>query len=329
LVLILGAVQLLRRLWKWQPESVTRARFARALVVLMVALSAGKARHFVRHAWELYPKDPSPNERVEFRMPEWVRRNLPGARIMVTGSVRFWWDTQYDLAEVGGGSEQGVLNQYLVPGMWEITAGATPEMAVRWLMALGADAVIVPDQQSQEVYHDFVYPHKFASALPVLYDDHQGNVIYNVPRRYPSLARVVEQARVRTLHPLTPQNNLEALRAYTAVIEEGPASPATTTWVGTDRIRIHARVAEGQAVLAQVTYDPAWHAYSAGKPLAVHKDAAWMILIEAPPGEQDIELVFETPWENRIGWALTLISLALSGWLLADGGILRWQHHAR
>ena len=309
LALTLVGAELLRRLWDWHPAMPSRARLARAAAVIIVLYAAWLARHYVRHAWELYPRESDYRQRVEYRMSDWIASHLPNARTMVIGSVRFWWDTWHDLAQVGGGSEQGVLNSYLVPAQWELTMGSDPEMAVRWLTALGADAVIVSDKQSQEVYHDFRFPYKFAGVLPVLYDDHQGNVIYQVPRRYPSLARVVDAGRFQALHPLTPQTNIEALRAYTAAIEQGPDSRTTTTWDGTDRMRIHARVEQGQAIIVQVTYDPAWHAYVDGKVLRVHKDAADFSVIDAPPGEHDIAFVFEMPLENRIGWALTELSL--------------------
>jgi uncharacterized membrane protein YfhO len=107
------------------------------------------------------------------------------------------------------------------------------------------------------------------------------------------------------------QTNLELLRAYTGVIEGGPDSPTTTVWRGTDEMRVHARVAPGQSILVQVTYDPAWHAYAAGKSLLVHKDrGADFSVIDAPPGDYDIAFVFETPLENRIGWLVTWLSLA-------------------
>jgi hypothetical protein len=315
LALILAGVALLRQMWNW-PLAIPSARLARAAAVIVVLYAAWLARHYVRHAWELYPRDPDYRQRVEYRMSDWIHGHLPNGRIMVIGSVRFWWDTWYDLAQTGGGSEQGVLNPYLVPAQWELTMGSDPEMAVRWLTALGADAVIVTFKNSQEVYHDFRFPYKFAGVLPVLYDDRQGNVIYQVPRRSPSLARVVDAAPFQVLHPLTPQTNIEALRAYTAAIEQGPEAPATTAWEGTDRMRIHARIGNRQALVVQVTYDPAWHAYVDGKALPVHKDAADFSVIGAPPGEHDIDFVFEMPLENRAGWGLTLLSLLVVAALL-------------
>jgi hypothetical protein len=150
----------------------------------------------------------------------------------------------------------------------------------------------------------------------VLYDDRQGDVIYQVPRRYPSLARVVDTARLQALRPVQ-QSGLDSLRAYTAVIEEGPDSPATAAWSGPDAMQVHARVAAGQSVLVQVTYDPAWHAYAGAGALPVHRDVgADFSVIEAPPGEHDIRFVFEKPLENRIGWVLTWLSLAVVAALL-------------
>lgn len=312
LVLTLGSVELLRRLWNWPARLPSRVRLARTLAAILVLCSAWQARHYVRHVWELYPRESDYRERVQYRMPQWVAGHLPDARTFVTGSVRFWWDTWHDLAQVSGGSDQGVLNTKVFPAQWEILLGPNPEPAVRWLTALGADAVIVSGKQSQETYRDFKFPDKFSGVLPVLYDDGRGNVIYRVPRRYPSLARVVDTARFEALQPLE-QQNLDLLRAYTAVIEEGPDSPTTTAWNGTDAMRVQARVASGQSILVQVTYDPAWHAYAGGHALPVHRDrGADFSVIDAPPGDYDIAFLFETPLENRVGRVLTWLSLSIA-----------------
>jgi hypothetical protein len=312
LALTLAGVELLRGAGS-QPA---RLRVTRALAAVLVLFALWTAHDYVRHAWELYPPEPDYRQRVEYRMSDWMAVHLPQARTFVAGSFRFWWDTWHDLAQVGGGSEQGLLNGKVIPAQWEILLGPNPETAVRWLAALGADAVIVSDKRSQEVFHDFKFPAKFAGVLPVLYDDGQGNAIYQVPRRYPSLARVVDRARLEALQPLE-QSNLDLLREYTAVVEEGPDAPTTTAWSGTDTMRVHARVAPGQSILVQVTYDPAWHAYAGGQALPVHQDrGAEFSVIDAPPGEHDIAFVFETPLENRVGWVLTWLSLAIATALL-------------
>ncbi len=185
-----------------------------------------------------------------------------------------------------------------------------PELAVHWLEALGADAIVVSDSHSQDAYRDFRFPEKFAGALPVLFDDHQGNVIYRVPRRYPSLARVVDSKQLAGMQPV-PANNLPLIRAYTNVVEQGPEAPTATKWNGTDSISVHAPVQAGQSVLVQVTYDPAWRAYTGKTELPIRPDAMDFMTVDAPPGTQDITLVFTTPIGNRVGYVVSSLALLL------------------
>ena len=58
---------------------------------------------------------PDYRQRVEYRMSEWIAGHLPQARTFVAGSVRFWWDTWHDLAQVGGGSGAGTPESQGVP----------------------------------------------------------------------------------------------------------------------------------------------------------------------------------------------------------------------
>ena len=125
------------------------------------------------------------------------RRTCPMRASILAGSVRFWFNAWHDLAQVGGGSEQGLLNGDGRAG----AVGDQPQAkesrpAILWMQAMGADALYVSDQRSQEEYHDFVYPQKFAGVLPVLYDDGKGNMIYGVPRRFAPRVRVVETAKI-------------------------------------------------------------------------------------------------------------------------------------
>jgi hypothetical protein len=192
------------------------------------------------------------------------------------------------------------------------------------MQCLGVDAVVVHDKTSQEVYHDFQFPKKFAGVLPVLYDDGQGNVIYRVTRRSPGLARVVERARAQALEPYRKEAEMGFIRAYAAVVEQGPDSPATSAWDGPDVLRVRARVKPGEALLVLASYDPAWRAYSGQERLPIRKDAMGQMLIEAPPGEHDLRLVFETPLENRIGRVVSALAALLVVALIVAGRRFRW-----
>jgi len=307
LVLILAAVEVLRRMWNWR-------LLARVAAVALVPVSFWPGRSYWLERWTLYPVYPDYRNRIEYRVTDWVARNLPGARVHSAGSVRFWYDTWHDLPEVGGGSEQGIRNPLVLAGMWEIQQGEAPAPAVEWLKALGADAVIVHDKTSQEIYHDFLYPKKFAGVLPVLYDSGAGDVIYRVPRRFPGLARVVEKAKLDSLRPLALEADLD-VRPYAETVEQGPELPASTRWEGTDAMRIHAHLDAGEALVVQVSHDPAWHAYANGTELPIRRDPIGFMRIDAPPGEQDIRLVFERPLENTVGGVLSVASLIAVGFL--------------
>jgi uncharacterized membrane protein YfhO len=113
------------------------------------------------------------------------------------------------------------------------------------------------------------------------------------------------------------------LRAYVDVVEHGPDSPVTLERQGTDAMLVRARVAPGQAILVQESYDPAWQAWSNGQRLPIHVDAMGFMVVEAPPGEHRVLLAFAMPFENRVGWVLTAISLLLLALLAAQAMPLR------
>jgi hypothetical protein len=259
----------------------------------------------------MVPPWPDHTNRVEYRVTDWLWKNMPDARTYPTGSVRFWFDTWHDLAQLGGGSEQGLLNSQVETAQWETNLGPNPKPAILWMQAMGVEALYVADKQSQEVFKDAKFPHKFDGILTVLFDDKQGNVLYKVPRRWPDRIRVVETAKLNAVKPPRFNDDVEYLEAYADVVEKGPDAPATLRRAGTDAMRAHANVGPGQSVLVQETYDPAWHAWSGGTPLVVRKDAMDMMVIDAAPGDHEISIAFLTPLENKVGRMLTLLTLAI------------------
>jgi hypothetical protein len=64
---------------------------------------------------------------------------------------------------------------------------------------MGVDAAYVADKRSQEIFKDYQFPKKFEGVLPVIYDNHEGDTIYRVPRRYASRARVVDTQKLNGL----------------------------------------------------------------------------------------------------------------------------------
>jgi uncharacterized membrane protein YfhO len=175
---------------------------------------------------------------------------------------------------------------------------------------MAVDAVYVPGPGSLEVYKtDYVHPGKYAGRLEVIYDDHQGNVVYRVPRRYAARVRVVETRRLAALRSPRDNWDLANVRAYAEVVEHGPEAVPSLVREGSDAMRVRARVAPGQSVVVQESYDPGWQAWSGGRRVPIHPDAMGMLALDQRPGDEEILLKFSTPVENRVGWGLTLVTL--------------------
>jgi hypothetical protein len=324
LVMILLAIEGLRRLWSveaawWPGWFKRRAWVTRSVAIALAAAALITAPLFVRKAWRLYPRELDYTKRIEYRVTQWLAKNMPDARVFASGSVRFWFNAWFNNAQVGGGSDQGLLNYVVVPAQWAILMSETPEWTVEWLQAVGADAIVIHEKPSQEMYKDFVHPRHLSGVLPVAWSSGEGDTIYKAPRKYPGLARVVERNRMAWIPMYKQENERNTVSAYAAALEKGPDSPATSKWQGTDQLHVRAATKPGQALTVLVSWDPYWRAYVDGRLLPIQKDVMGFMFIEPPPGEHDIRLVFELPRGNKIGRAVS--SLAM----LTAVALLIWQ----
>lgn len=309
LLLILIVFEVVRQLWmrpKWRVTAVLAS-----VIVFLPAI------RYLAHAWSPFPASPALQDVYEYRITNWVHEHFPSQRVLPSGTVRFWFDAWKDNAQPDGGSEQGMLNQIIAAASWQILHGDRADLALEWLQALGADAVIVPDKNSLDAYRDYGKPEKFAGAAPLLYDDGHGTRIYRVPRVHEGIGRVVDEAKLLSVRAIRGGDDADALASYAALVEDKTQPETPVTWSGFDRARIDANVAAGQAVLLQETFDPAWRAYENGSRLRIRPEPGMdFMLIEAPPGAHHIEMRFETPLENRFGQALFVITVGVIAWIV-------------
>ena len=311
LVLILVFIELTRAAWRRKSF-----RIPAAAVVVIAFLPA---LQYLPHAWSPFPKSAPLSSVYEYQINQWIREHLPNERVFATGSLRFWIDAWADNAQTSGGSDQGLLNQVIPTALFQLAVGDQASWSILWLQALGTDAVTVPDKTSREPYHDFHTPEKFAGHAPVLFDDHQGTVIYRIPRVHPTIGRIVDTLAIQSIGPVM-QGDFQNLTKYVSIIENAAQPLTAVTWHGFDQVDLHAQTAPGQSVLLQETYDPAWHAYANGKPFPIRVDPVMsFMLLDVPPGTHDIRMQFETPLENRVGQilfiptALTIAGLFIAG----------------
>jgi hypothetical protein len=315
LTMILALTEILRRLWN-------RDRlWLRAVVAAFVVASLATAYPYVRRHRAIFVRDDEPQKRIEYQISEWVHKNLPGQRVLATGSVRFWIDAWHDIPHLGGGSEQGLINQSSNLAHVRVMIDPDGPRSVQWLQAFGVDAAILHGPKSREIYHDIPENRKFDGVLPVIFDNGEDDRIYAVPRRWRSLARVVDRGVLAALPAMGRQENHDLLAKYLDLIEKGPDNPTATKWEGTDilDIALDKPVEQDQAVIAMITFDPAWRAYVDGKAVPLRADAMGQHWIDAPAGTRAIRLVFELPFENRVGRGIFAITLLCCGWLVWRG----------
>jgi hypothetical protein len=281
--------------------------------VACVAFSAS----YLRHCWDIYAPDDQPERRVEYRLSSWIAENLPGSRVALDGSLRFWANVWQDIPQLSGGSDQGRLNIHSGEPFWDLRLGEAAGPSILWMQAFGVDAVVVNDASSAEVYRNIEYPRKFDGVLPVLFDNGEGDVIYRVPRRYPGLARVVSRAALAAAWEPPPATNPERLAAYVQALEAGPAVVAAQEWRGPEEIAVSAEFGEDQALLLHVSYDPAWRAESEGRSLPIRPDPLGQMVILVPPGAREVVIRFGLPFENLAGRIVGVLSLLLLGlWIM-------------
>jgi hypothetical protein len=277
-------------LWKLVP---TRARTGVFCAVVLIC--GWRAYRLQRYARELIqPVEIGPT--IEYRSAKWFQEHMPGERVLTAGTVEFWLNAFGETPQFGGGFLQGVINPEYRVGSYFITALPDGPGAVLWMKAYGVHAVEVNGPRSQEVYKDFVAPHKFDGILEEVWraDD---DAIYRVPGD--SLAHVVPRD---ALVKKPPVNGLDTGEIARFVGELGRS--AGFVWHGTHAATITAQVGPGDVVSVQENYHPGWHADKG----TVVKDGLGLMAIEPRcQGECQIELSYDggaemtvSTWTSRL-----------------------------
>jgi len=306
IILLLGLA--LHSAWNKWPDANRRALTA----ALAVALFVPGGAYLVKPWHHLVVRTSEYKHRLEYQIAEWVNTHRPGMRNYVTGTLRFWWNVWFSEAQLGGGSEQGLQNMTIMPMFWKLVLGNEGKHDKLWLQAFGVDTLIVNDKTSDLPICDFQHPHKYKGVLPVLWEDGKGNWIYEVPRKHPGLARVVESSRYATLREPANGEDMEAVASYVAVLESPETPAASTRWLASDTLEIAAETKAGESLAIQVAHDPYWRAEENATRYDVSKDPFGQMRVDLPAEKHLVRMRFETPLENQIGRGLTAVSLLIA-----------------
>ncbi len=122
---------------------------------------------------------------VEYRISKQLSETAdPGERVFLSGTTAFWlnaFPASWRIPQVRGGVDQASIDPEWRRATWEIREGVDLEKTLEWLKKLRVAYVVVHTPDSEEFYHDFVYPEKFegGEGLEKIYDQN-GDRIYRV-----------------------------------------------------------------------------------------------------------------------------------------------------
>jgi hypothetical protein len=257
---------------------------------------------------------------VEYRVTDWLWKNMPDARVSPSGTVRFWFDAWHDLAELGGGSEQGLLNPLVQPAQCPDQRGNRSAVRHSVDAGDGRGRHVHCRREIEEPYKDVQNQGRFAGAATPCCTTMARATRSTASRAATGRACAwwIRRSSMRSKTPRDSQD-IERLRPYVDVVENGPDSPATLERPGTDAILVHARLDAWPVRPGAGDVGPGVAGVERRHAAGLRKDAMGFMVVDAPPGDAEIRLVFAMPFENRVGWALTGLSLAVLAGLFFGG----------
>ena len=260
---------------------------------------------------------------VEYQVAKWLDENLPGRRVFLSGSLRFWLNAFADNQQFGGGYDQGVTNPRLASTSYGITATrGNGEDTVLWLKVYGVQAIAVGGPESREVYKDFRDPTKFEGVLPELWREGD-DVIYGVPSRTESPAHVIRYQDLMERAP-TGFSDVAPLIPFVAALENPDLPLVEFVWLSPHEARIVAELQREHLIATQVSYHPGWRAWVNGERRRILRDKLGLMTVETKcEGRCVVELRYDGGAEMWLaGFAGAASVLGILVWL---GWEWRWR----
>ncbi len=284
---------------------------AKAALICLLGFCARQIGYYVRYADRLIvPIDIAST--TEFKIADWINRNLSGQRVMLTSTQSYIFNVFRDNPQLRGGHDpnypnwsEAVAHFTIITGM---NAGSRDaEISILWLKAFGAQAVAVPLPDA--FYHAFEHPRKFDGILPVLWSDASGTVLYAVPNRSPSLAHVVPPQAIVSRTPIHGLD-VDGLEQYVRALDDTSLPLADLTWSNLHTLQIRTVAQPDQAISVQITWHPGWHAIVNGQEIPIARDGIGLMAIRPGcSGACTVDMYYDGGTELKITLLLSMVTL--------------------
>jgi hypothetical protein len=244
-----------------------------AIAAAALALAVPLTIHERRLAKDvLYPADVT--HTIEYRAAQRIARELPGARVLLPGSIAHWANAFTDIPQFSGGEGDTAYSQTQQSALRKIFEGDDAHRAVALLQAYGTTAVAVSSPGSSEVWKPFEHPEKFDGVLPVLWSE-EGVTVYRVPGD-PAILEWKDRNHVAVHSVATPGQVISVPISY---------HPGWHAVVGGSSMDVHRdslglvslRAAQPGPATVELTYDGGWELRLCGWiTIAAALAAAWV-----------------------------------------------------
>ena len=175
------------------------------------------------------------------------------SRIFLSGSTVFWAGS-YDTPpmQVRGGADRASIHPLWQHAAYQLREGKDPELAKRWLSALGTQYVLVHTDRSRERYHDFKNNSKWKEVGKKVWEE-EGDILYQIGDV--SMAWVVDLDALSKAEEPENGKDKEAIGMYI----DAKKRPVSLLWDDSDSIGIKFdNLGEGEGVVVAITYHRGW-----------------------------------------------------------------------
>jgi hypothetical protein len=262
-----------------------------------------------------------PETSIEYKLGCWMAKHPPQGRAFVSGGLRFKLNSWFDVPQVGGAFETGLVNRvpidlaYRIRIANKLTPGREAEETLVYLKAVGAEYVVVHGPKSAEYYRDFVRPERLRELAVAYRSEH--DTIYALPSR--SLAHLVSPAEVAW-----PDRSLRAasIGPYIAAIDDPFRPRLEMTWTDSSTVVVTGSVAPDKLVALQINASPGWRAFQDGREISWTTDGlGFLVLHPSAATATRIEVQYRGTAEQRAfgflsatAWCVSLIALRIRFW---------------
>lgn len=268
------------------------------------------------------------NNTSEKRIADWLNTHVEkskGERVFVPGNYGFFLDWFSNIWQVRGGLFQASTNKWAEHLYYQVANGTDPEIAKDWFVAANTKYAVITTPGSGELYREIKNLDRFNSYQEVY--NQNGDIIYQVPLKRPSLAKPVSLVGLKTLAAPKKGDDKIALDSYANWVENSSTNQLDFKVIDNEHYKIEGNVTSGEVILVQMTGDSGWRAYDniAKSGLSKNKDPlGYLLLYPKKGGRVEIDLKHGTSWQEWLGYLISIITIIFIILKLINFDLNKW-----